>query len=796
MRLHLYFFLLCLLLPHYCGAQKAINRYPLTADGKLKYEYMGKLSSGRKLVINFSQKYGFVDSAMNDVVACVYDSATEFENGKALVRKGSKYGIIDTLGKELVPCEYESIDGEYMGNYYSPYSVVLRVDNYAWVTKGGIMGVYTIDAHHYEPMTDYWADYRGLVKKYIRIYSKEAGGGGGLAFRDGKIALAPRKGQSVGSQITNGRIIISYDGKYGFLDSALNVAIPIKYDMVDHFSETLAAVRLYGKWGFIDTIGNLAINICYDTVNKFINGIAIVGRDGKYGAINKAGVEVIPCIYDRLVNDAFYRYDQERCTAGIFPVKRDKRWAFIDTNGNLLSTFRYDNVRVGSGGFVVKENNLFGLISTDFKRMSEIKYTEISLSFSDGCAVVRADKWGALDSNCQQILPCIFADEYHLRMELQNRTSSLRTDSTLHAEPGKYLYVGDFYKGRAAVENSAHKKGYINKNGREEIPSIYNSADAFSNRLTKVKIGASYGYINRRGKYIFGPDTMNVGYNKGIWFALKDQKIGIIDKKGKIITPVDYYELVPLTRNRLYAIKNKRFGIVNAKGKEIVPFIHDNGYEYFNGAMAMKKGNQWLIMNKRGRVKARLDTTLDICGNFHDGLALVTDTSDRYGYINRKGRIVLPCIYNEAKDFNDGGAVVNATVDNYEVITQTEYDDDGKELGNRIKKFHHYGDSVGVVDKKGKLIIPCIYKKIEYYSKTESMPVQTHKYHVWGWINAKNELVVPYSRTWIVVNYHADKHKWKRAIEKDEWVFRNKRGKVKLRVGYVKDPKAERYVLE
>lgn len=797
MRLHLYFFLLCLLLPHYCGAQKkAINRYPVTADGKLKYEYMGKLSSGRKLVINFSQKYGFVDSALRDVIECIYDSATEFENGKALVRKGSKYGIIDTLGKELVPCEYESIDGEYMGNYYSPYSVVLRVDNYAWVTKGGIMGVYTIDAHHYEPMTDYWADYRGLVKKYIRIYSKEAGGGGGLAFRDGKIALAPRKGQSVGSQITNGRIIISYDGKYGFLDSALNVAIPIKYDMVDHFSETLAAVRLYGKWGFIDTIGNLAINICYDTVNKFINGIAIVGRDGKYGAINKAGVEVIPCIYDRLVNDAFYRYDQERCTAGIFPVKRDKRWAFIDTNGNLLSTFRYDNVRVGSGGFVVKENNLFGLISTDFKRMSEIKYTEISLSFSDGCAVVRADKWGALDSNCQQILPCIFADEYHLRMELQNRNSSLRTDSTLHAEPGKYLYVGDFYKGRAAVENSAHKKGYINKNGREVIPSIYNSADAFSNRLTKVKIGVSYGYINRRGKYIFGPDTMNVGYNKGIWFALKDQKIGIIDRKGKVIVPNDYYQLTPLTRNRLYAIKNKRFGIINARGKEIVPFIHDNGYEYFNGAMAMKKGNQWLIMNKRGRVKARLDTTLDICGNFHDGLALVTDTSDRYGYINRKGRIVLPCIYNEAKDFNDGGAVVNATVDNYEVITQTEYDDDGKDLGDRIKKDHHYGDSVGVVNKKGKLIIPCIYKKIWRYSKTESMPVQIHKYPAWGWINAENELVVPYSRTWIVVNYHADKHKWTRATEKDEWVFRNKRGKVKLRVGYVKDPKAERYVLE
>ena len=784
-RTYLELTVLFLLLPLFCCAQETKHRYPETADGKLKYEYMGELSSGRRVVANFSQKYGFIDSAMNDVIPCIYDSATDFGKGKALVKKNGKYGIIDTLGRDLVPCEYESIDGEYMGNYYSPYSAVLSIDNYAWVTRDGIMGVYSIDTHHYEPMTGYWADYRGLVKKYIRIYSKEAGGGSGLAFRNGKVALALRKGQTVGSYITNRRIKLSRDGKYGFLDSSLNIVIPLVYDNAQDFREGLAAAKLHGNWGYIDTAGKLVVNVCYDTANEFRNGIAIVRRDGKYGAINKKGVEVIPCIYDGVVSDPFYHYDQERCTAGIFPVKQDKKWAFIDTNGNLLSAFRYDKVNVGSGGFIVKENSVFGLISTDFKRMTEIKYAEISLYFLDGYAMVRTDKWGALDSNYQQILPHTFADEYNIRTALQNRTLSLRTDSILPAEPGKYLYVGDFYKGRAAVENSAHKKGYIDKNGREVIACIYNSADAFSNRLAKVKIGTSYGYINRRGKYIFGPDTMNVGYNKGIWFALKDQKIGTIDRKGKIIIPVDYYELVPLTRNRLYAIKNKRFGIINTGGKEILPFIYDNGYEYFNGAMAMKKGNQWLIMNKRGRVKARLDTTLDICGYFHNGLALVTDTSDRYGYINRKGRIVLPCIYNEAKDFKDGGAVVNATVDNYEVIIQSEYDDEGKELGNRMKKYHHYGDSVGVIDKKGKLIIPCIYKEIEYYSKTEPMQARIHRYYELGMINAQNELVVPYHTIWIWDSQKKNKYKWTRGVENGEWVYRNKGGKVKLRVGAV-----------
>ncbi|PQJ09740.1 hypothetical protein CJD36_017580 [Flavipsychrobacter stenotrophus] len=794
MRFHLYFFLLCLLLPHYCGAQKkAINRYPVTADGKLKYEYMGKLSSGRKLVINFSQKYGFVDSALRDVVECIYDSATDFKRGKALVKKDGKYGIIDTLGKELIPSVYDSIDGEYSPGGRRSYDVAGRIDNYAWVKTGGIVGVYTIDVHHFEPVTGYGAYFydRPVANKYMRIYSKEIDVGSGLAFRDGKVALAPRKGQSVGEYVINGRIIISREGKHGFLDSALNIAIPIKYDMVDNFHEKLAAVKLYGKWGYIDASGKLVINVCYDTVENFENGFAVVKRDGKYGVINKGGLEKIPCVYDRFLSKKSYSRIENMHQRGVFSVESNKKWALVDTNNRLLTPFTYNDISASHWGFEVEANKKVGMISYDLKSSIPVVYARIIPHFLENCiAVDNGERWGLIDTFYKVVLPDTFVSLDAALTVWKEMRASPERKSNFVTEPGKYLFVDHFFQGRASVENSAHQWGYINKKGKEVIPCIYQMAGDYRNRKAKVQIGKLYGYINKKGKYIYAPDTLDVDNDKGIWVTSKAERYGIANRAGKLIVPIDYNEPYALTHNRLFVRKDKSYGIIDRKGKEVLPFVYSKGFSYFSEVVCMKKGNQWLIMNKRGHIKVRLDTTLDICSYFREGLAVVKDTSDRYGYINKKGRIVLPCIYNEAKDFNDGGAVVNTTVGKYEMVTYKPYDDDENELEEITERRRIYGDSVGVIDKQGKLIIPCMYKAIMYYSKTELMQVRIHRYDEWGSINTQNELVAPYSisSSWSV--YHEEKHKWTRKIENGEWVYRNKRGRVKLRVGYVKDPKA------
>lgn len=45
-------------------------------------------------------------------------------------------------------------------------------------------------------------------------------------------------------------------------------------------------------------------------------------------------------------------------------------------------------------------------------------------------------------------------------------------------------------------------------------------------------------------------------------------------------------------------------------------------------------------------------------GNFVDGLAYVKDVTEKFGYIDKTGEEVIPCIYDKAENFSGGLAVV------------------------------------------------------------------------------------------------------------------------------------------
>ena len=44
--------------------------------------------------------------------------------------------------------------------------------------------------------------------------------------------------------------------------------------------------------------------------------------------------------------------------------------------------------------------------------------------------------------------------------------------------------------------------------------------------------------------------------------------------------------------------------------------------------------------------------------DFYDGLALEYDQKDRVGYVNEAGDLVVPCMYDDGMDFNEGMAPV------------------------------------------------------------------------------------------------------------------------------------------
>ena len=93
------------------------------------------------------------------------------------------------------------------------------------------------------------------------------------------------------------RLLVKFNGKYGYCDRGGTTVIPPQFGSASIFSEGLATVRVNGKDGYIDTNGNTVIPPSFDSASIFLNGRASVRKGDKWGYINQAGKMVIDADY-------------------------------------------------------------------------------------------------------------------------------------------------------------------------------------------------------------------------------------------------------------------------------------------------------------------------------------------------------------------------------------------------------------------------------------------------------------------------------------------------------------------
>jgi hypothetical protein len=59
------------------------------------------------IVSGNSAKWGFLNQSGEIVIPCVYDYATDFEQGIAMVKQGKKFGLMDAAGQAVTPLEFD-----------------------------------------------------------------------------------------------------------------------------------------------------------------------------------------------------------------------------------------------------------------------------------------------------------------------------------------------------------------------------------------------------------------------------------------------------------------------------------------------------------------------------------------------------------------------------------------------------------------------------------------------------------------------------------------------------------------
>lgn len=89
---------------------------------------------------------------------------------------------------------------------------------------------------------------------------------------------------------SEGLALCELEGKWGYVDGARNVAIPIQYDSAVSFSLGIAAVNLGGKLGVIRQDGAYLIRPEYDTLMPIDCGLYIAQKGGRWGVVS-----IVPC---------------------------------------------------------------------------------------------------------------------------------------------------------------------------------------------------------------------------------------------------------------------------------------------------------------------------------------------------------------------------------------------------------------------------------------------------------------------------------------------------------------------
>ena len=296
----------------------------------------------------------------------------------------------------------------------------------------------------------------------------------------------------------------------------------------------------------------------------------------------------------------------------------------------------------------------------------------------------------------------------------------LKITESLTEAVQKYARLGIFADGRALVakgkEFKDYKYGYIDINGNEVIPCQYDTATPFKDGYAIVTVGSRKLFIDTAGQEVDSltatPKQIDPGVPQRFFHEIHTDEyypngiektryeVGFIDKDGKVLVPLGKYSFAMPFSEGLAAVGFEKHGETDEVWGTL-------GFIDEKGDMVIKPQFDWYFAyGDDFYYEYRL-------GLFHEGLAPVFKDY-KMGYIDKKGKIVIPFQYKYGYPFSEGLAAVMFPSKKWGFI-----DHEGNEVFqqryDRVGDFKHgiapveLDFKLGFINKEGEIIIPCIF---------------------------------------------------------------------------------------
>lgn len=229
-------------------------------------------------------------------------------------------------------------------------------------------------------------------------------------------------------------------------------------------------------------------------------------------------------------------------------------------------------------------------------------------------------------------------------------------------------------------------KGKIifNENLMYNIKSDYFEKDSLLVYEKSIGSKKLQGLVGLDNTIVVEPIYDNIYFieDKDFFVVKKNNKYGFINKSGKEVIPLIYDNVAFNITEGLISVKQKnKCGFINRNNEIIIPFEYDEAYPFFDGIAFVKKENLYGGIDMNNKIKVKFSVEENEFPFYSNNLSMFKKEG-KYGYINKKGKIVIPAIYDYAYPFVKGMAYV--------------------ELNGKS----------GFINKKGKEIIPIKYNQL------------------------------------------------------------------------------------
>lgn len=232
-----------------------------------------------------------------------------------------------------------------------------------------------------------------------------------------------------------------------------------------------------------------------------------------------------------------------------------------------------------------------------------------------------------------------------------------------------------------------------------------------------------------------------------LWPAGNGEKYGYINKKGKMVIAANYDWAATFSCGYACVDAGGQQYFIDKKGKMQNGMSFDEAQEHFyNDYLVFALNGRCGLMNKK--FDYQIQPIYSFLGNMRDGLACASLSEEKWGYVDKSGKMVIAEMYADCNDFIDGlGPVMNegkkwgCVNRKGEYVVSPIYDYISP-FSSSMAMFEKNG-KWGFLNASGKEVIPAMYDDADSFFENNLAPVCRND--KWGYVNKKGDVVIPLS---------------------------------------------------